>query len=162
MFLTYNDIDASQNIEFPITETLNNGRVNYYSIDEAFGIISSENNKMFSWHSINLNIVVNCMTFICNNPENCEMIAERCNALRCPYDVNSRYIIFYNPEMRNHYVDDADSSFERMRRQTFKIKKILMMNIIVPFFNLEHLVPQLIIPPNNFNIEDFHDDNLND
>ena len=157
MFLTYNDIDANPNIEYPITEICNDGSVKYHSIDEAFGIISTENNKLFSWHSITNNITVNCMALACNSPENCEMIAERCNALRCSYDVNSRYIIFYGPEVTNHYIDAADSNFEKMRRQTFKVKKVLMMNIIVPFFNINHIVPQLEIPPNNFNINDFYD-----
>jgi len=157
MFLTYNDIDADLNIEYPITELMEDGTVKYHSIDEAFGIISTENNKHFKWHSITYNSIVNCMTIFCNNAENCEVVAERCNALRCPYDVNSRYILFYNPELTNHYIDAADSNFERMRRQTFKIKKIMMMNLIIPFFNINHIIPHLEIPPNNVNLDDFHD-----
>jgi hypothetical protein len=154
MFLTYNDIDANINTEYPITEILLDGTIKFHSIDDAFVIISTENNKLLSWRSTTNNNTVNCMTLICNNAENCEMIAERCNALRCPYDVNSRYIIFYNPELINHYVEAAENNFERMRRQTFKIKKIMMMNnIIIPFFN----IPQLFIPQNNINLEDFHD-----
>jgi hypothetical protein len=141
MFLTYNDIDANSNIDYPITEIFPNGTVIHRSIDEVFQIISIENNRLFTWISTVTNQRVNCMIFNCNNDINCEFIAERCNALRCNYDVNSKYIIFYNPDMMNHYVEASENNFEKMRRQTFKIKKIMMMNNLnIPFFNISNLI----------------------
>jgi len=138
MFLTYEDIDANQTEDHPIVELLDNEYIVPRSLAITFEIISTENNRQFSWQSIINNHRVNCRTLVCDSEFNRKFIAERCNALRCPFDLLSRYIIFWNPDFTSDRIETETDLIEKISLQTFKIKKIMMVNThIIPFFNLE-------------------------
>ena len=140
MFLTFEDIDANQTEDYPITELIDNQYITPRSLETTFEIISTGNNRQFSWYSITNNNRVNCRTLVCDSEFNREFIAERCNRHRCQFDPLSRYIIFWNPDFTSDRIENEVDLLEKIRLQTFKIKKIMMINnTIVPFFNLELL-----------------------
>jgi hypothetical protein len=138
MFLTFEDIDANQTEEYPITELIDNQYIIPRSLAITFEIISTENNRQFSWHSIINNHRVNCRTLVCDSEFNREFIAERCNSHRCPFDPLSRYIIFWNPDFTSDRIENEVDLLEKIRLQTFKIKRIMMANTnIISFYNFE-------------------------